>query len=103
MASMSKKSKKTKKPKPPPPSILKASDISSYILQKYEVKDSDFWKWLFKDCPIGNNNFLSLNADKCSVPFENMQYYFIIKDEFINDADEEDCLEIENDLSVYDI
>lgn len=98
---MSKKSRKIKKFKSQT-FILKASEIESYILQKYEIKDFNFWKWFFKNCSIGSTSILILDAEKTSVPFESIQYFFIIKDEFLSDANDDKCLEIENDLSSYD-
>lgn len=96
---MTKKSKKYKTQKT---STLKASEIEGYILQKYEMRDFNFWKWFFNKCPVGSINTLVLDSEKSIVPFENMQYYFVIKNEFIFDADDEKCLKIENDLSSYD-
>jgi hypothetical protein len=98
MDSMSKKSKH-KKTKPHEVSILKASDIESYIRLKYEVDDNGFWTWFFHDCPLGETRYLGLRPNDYDIVSNKLfEYYKIIVDDFILDADEEGCLEIENDL-----
>lgn len=96
---MSNKSKKTKKPKPKEVAILSASEIEKYIRLKYDVDDNGFWNWLFSECPWGDTGLLSLHEDDYDIIQPDMKTYFnILKDDFLPDADEELCLEIENDL-----
>jgi hypothetical protein len=96
---MSKKSKKVKKPKPRQVAILKASEMEYYINLKYNVNDSKFWKWFFGECPWGETNLLGLHEDDYDIIQPQFKNYFnIIKEDFIADANEDLCLEIENDL-----
>lgn len=93
-------SKKFKKPKPREAQILSAKEIDTYISLKYEIDNNEFWDWFFSECPWGETNFLGLHnndfADIIQPRF--MEYFNIIKQDFIFDADDESCLEIENDL-----
>jgi hypothetical protein len=96
---MSNKSKKTKKPKPKEIAILSAAEIEKYVRLKYDVDDNGFWNWFFGECPWGDTNLLSLHEDDYDIIQPKMKTYFnILKDDFLPDADEELCLEIENDL-----
>lgn len=99
MSNKSKKTKKTKKPKPKEVAILSASEIKKYIDLKYVADDNGFWDWFFSDCPWGNTGLLSLHEEDYDIIQPKFKTYFnILKDDFLSDADEELCLEIENDL-----
>lgn len=96
---MSKKSKRAKKPKPREVSILSANEIEIYIRLKYVVDDNGFWTWFFSECPWGDTNILGINQNDHDIIQPQFKEYFkIIADDFAPDADEEGCLEIENDL-----
>lgn len=97
MESMPKKSK-YKKPKPKEVSVLSADEMETYIRLKYEVDDEGFWTWFFSECPWGETNILLINSNEQHFPNECKNYYNIIVSDFGPDADEEGCLEIENDL-----
>lgn len=95
---MSKKSK-NKKPKPKQIEILSATEMSDYIRLKFEMECDKFWEELFSECPWGDTALLCLHEDQVPLYSKNMLKYFnIIKEEFINDANEEFCVEIENDV-----
>jgi hypothetical protein len=94
---MSKKSKKAKKPKPLDIKILSATDVEYYICHKFEIINEDFWDWLFSDTPRGETGILLIHQND-SVPEEYLDYIRLIRDEFDEYADDESCLEIENDF-----
>lgn len=96
---MSKKSKKAKKPKLKKTSFLSANEIRNYVHTKFDTDNDEFWKWFFSECPWGSTNLLSFDdndADIIAPQFK--MYYNILKNDFMPDADEESCVEIENDL-----
>lgn len=92
---MSKKSKKGKKKIPLPP--LSASKIDYLTTNKYDVEDDGFWSWFFEDIETGATSFLCLN-EKEPIPEKFQNYLSILRDEFLKEVDDDDCLEIENDL-----
>lgn len=90
--------KKIKKPKPKKIAILSAAEINDYVALKYVVDDDGFWKWFFSECPWGDTNLLDLDDEDDIIQPKYQKYFDIIKADFIDDADERHCLEIENDL-----
>lgn len=94
------KRKKFKKPKPREVCILSANEIENYIRLKYDVDDNGFWKWFFSECSWGDINLLGLHEEDIEdiIQPNHREYVSIIKEDFIDDADEESNLEIENDL-----
>lgn len=99
MASMSKKSKKVKKPKFKKASVLLASEIKNYVHTKFDTDNDEFWDWFFSECEWGHTNLLGFDDDDTYYPvYKFKEYYNILKNEFMPDADEDSCIEIENDL-----
>lgn len=94
---MPRKSKKYKKPKPQDAAILSGNEMENYIRLKFGVDDNGFWTWFFSECPWGETNLLSLIDDDAIEP-EWKEYYNVIKDDFMPDADAEGCIEIKNNL-----
>jgi hypothetical protein len=91
-------SKKSKKPEPKQVCILSASEMNDYIRLKFQTENDAFWEWVFSECPWGETTLLSLsNPDEIIQP-QFMNYFNIIVRDFLPDADEESCIEIENDL-----
>lgn len=96
---MSKKSKKVKKPKFKKTSFLLASEIKNYVHTKFDTDNDAFWDWLFSECKWGETNLLSFDdADYDLIPPKCKEYFIILKNDFMPDADEESCIRIENDL-----
>jgi hypothetical protein len=96
---MSNKSKKAKKPKVYNTTILSAIEIQRYIHIKYDIDNDEFWNWFFGECSSDDTNFLSLRTDDYSlIKPEFKEYFNILKDDFLPDADEDLYLEIKNDF-----
>src|ERR1035437_4051936 len=102
------KNKKIKKPKPKAVPILRASEIRDYISLKYEMDSESFWKWFFGECRFGDTNLLLIGPDDIShgcgrtkkETKASRDYFNIIREDFLPDADEDFCLEIERDIPV---
>lgn len=90
--------KRYKKPKPKQVAILSASEMRDYIRLKFETENDKFWDWFFSESQWGETNILSLTDEDEIIQPEFMNYFNIIIKDFSPDADEEDCIEIENDL-----
>ena len=95
---MSKKSKKFKKPEPKQVAVLSASDINEYIKLKFQTENDPFWNWVFSECPWGDTTLLCLDDSDEIIQSQFINYFNIIAKDFLPDADEEGCIEIENDL-----
>lgn len=100
---MSKQSKKIKKPKFKKASVLLASEIKNYVHTKFDTDNDEFWGWFFKNCPLGETKLFNFENDNVDITHDTLpsscrQYYIILKNEFMPDADEGGCIEIENDL-----
>lgn len=89
-------SKKSRSKKTKEPTVLKASDIDNFVNIKFEQSDDGFWKWFFEDCKFGETQILDLKDIHINEKY--IGFYNIIKYDFYPDADENGCLEIENDL-----
>ncbi len=88
---------KTKKPKIKKVRLLSANEIKNYIRSKFDTENDEFWSWFFSECPWGKTNILDLSNEEIIQP-KFKDYFKIIKNDFIPDADEDSCVEIENDL-----
>lgn len=89
-----------KKPKLYKKSFLSGQEVKNYISKKYpkHKASSEFWKWLFSECPWGETTLLPFDDDGAYGPEKFPDYIAIIEKEFKKFADEENCIEIENDL-----
>jgi len=96
---MSKKSKKVKRPKFKKATFLSASEIRNYVHTKFDTDNDAFWDWFFSECKWGETNLLSFDEeDDGIIPSKCKEYFNILKNDFIPDADEESCIEIKNDF-----
>lgn len=86
-----------KKPKPIQKTVLSASEIKQHINSKYKDNGGEFWKCTFSECPWGEATLIGL--DWFYEDDEQFNHYtLLLKKEFSKYADEEGCLEVENDL-----
>lgn len=96
---MSKKLKKLKTPKFKKTNFLSAKEIKNYVHTKFDTDNDAFWDWFFSECEWGETNLLSFNEEYIDIIHPKFkEYYNILKNDFMPDADEESCIEIQNDL-----
>jgi len=89
-----------KKPSPIKTIIFSARQINDYIINLYNVNGDQFWDWFYSECRWGETNLLSLSEADNEYGFEEplSSYFKLIKSEFSDQVDDEECLEIKNDL-----
>ncbi len=98
---MPRKSKKRKHKKPIPKErlLLSAKDIDYYISSKYGVDGEDFWKWFFSELDVNIVDLASEpSPDENYLAYKFPEYFSILKEDFIECADDDKIIEIENDL-----